>query len=208
MEKKQSIPPIPIIKSPARDAHLRKGSGFSLAEIKSAGYELHAIKNLGIEIDYRRKSAHEKNIETLKSLKIPEIKQKKRDPFVAKEKKRTGFNPKTKKAKKKTTPVIKKEKVEIEQPKIKKEKVKVEKPKEKKEKEKERVETILEKEIMPLTELQGLGPATARKLNELGVESVEDLIKENPEELASLVKGCTEERLKKWIEEGKELMTK
>jgi ribosomal protein L13E/predicted flap endonuclease-1-like 5' DNA nuclease len=204
LEKKQSIIPIPIIKSPAKDAHLREGSGFSLLEIKSAGYELQPFKNLGIKIDYRRKTAHEKNIEMLKTLKIPEKKQKKREPFVAKEKKRTGFKPKTKKGKKKATPAIKKEKVEIEPSKIKKEKVKAEKPKEKKEKE----EIIQAKEAIPLTELQGLGPATAKKLNELGVESVEDLIKENSEELASLVKGCTEERLKKWIEEGKELMTK
>lgn len=202
LEKKQSIIPTSIVKSPARDAHLREGSGFSLLEIKSAGYELHTFKDLGIKIDYRRGSAHEKNIETLKSLKIPEKKYKKRDPFVAKEKKRTGFKPKTKKGKKKITPVIKKEKVEVEQPKIKKEKVKVEKPKEKKEKE----EKIQVMEAMPLTELQGLGPATAKKLNELGVESVEDLIKENPVELAPLVKGCTEERLAKWIEEGKELL--
>ena len=204
MEKKQSLAPIPIIKSPARDAHLREGSGFSLLEIKSAGYELQTFKNLGIKIDYLRKSAHKKNIETLKSLKVPERKQKKREPFVAKEKKRTPFKPKTMKPKKKAAPVIKKEKIEVVQPKIKKEKIKVEKPRQMKEK----GEIIQAKEAMPLTELQGLGPATAKKLNELGVESVEDLIKEDPEELATLVKGCTEERLKKWIEEGKQLMTK
>jgi predicted flap endonuclease-1-like 5' DNA nuclease len=204
MEKKQSLIPIPIIKSPARDAHLREGSGFSLLEIKSAGHELQTLKNLGIKIDYRRKSAHEKNIETLKALKIPERKQKKRDPFVAKERKQTGFKPKTKKTKKKVTPTIKKEKVVVEQPKIKKEKVKVEKPRE----EKEELESIQVKGSLPLTELQGLGLATAKKLNELGVESVQDLINENPEELAPLIKGCTEDRLRKWIEEGKELITK
>ena len=202
LEKKQSLIPIPIIKSPAKDAHLREGSGFSLLEIKTAGYELQTFKNLGIKIDYRRRSAHEKNIEMLKSLKMPERTQKKRDPFVAKEKKRTVYKPKTQKPKKKAAPKIKKEKVKEEKPK--KEKIKEEIPK---------IEEVKE-EIKPtemgtpLTELQGLGPATAAKLNELGVSSIEDLIKEKPEEIGTLVKGLTAERISKWIEEGKEFLKK
>jgi predicted flap endonuclease-1-like 5' DNA nuclease len=190
LEKRQSL--IPIVKSPAKDAHLREGSGFSLPEITSVGYDIQTLKKLGIQIDYRRQSAHEKNVELLKSLKISDKKQKKREPFVAKEKKRTGFKPKTEKRKKKAKPAIKKEKIKEESAKPKKEK-----------------EEIKQAETgTPLTELQGLGPATAKKLNELGVSSVEDLLKENPEELGTLVKGCTEDRFKKWIEEGKELLTK
>ncbi len=187
MEKRQSL--IPIVKSPARDAHLRNGSGFSLPEISSAGHNIQTLKKLGIQIDYRRQSAHEKNVKLLKSLKISDKKQKKREPFVAKEKKRTGFKPKTEKKKQRVKPAIKKQKVK-EEPKKEKEEVK-------------QIETGT-----PLTELQGLGPATAKKLNELGVSSVEDLLKEKPEELGTLVKGCTEDRFKKWIEEGKELITK
>jgi predicted flap endonuclease-1-like 5' DNA nuclease len=200
LEKRQSL--IPIVKSPARDAHLRNGSGFSLSEIKSAGYDIQTLKNLGIKIDYRRQSAREKNVELLQSLKISDKTKKKRDPFVAKEKKRTGYKPKTQKPKKKAAPKIKKEKVKEVKPK--KGKIKEEKAKLKKEK----AEIKPTEMGTPLTDLQGLGPATAAKLNELGVSSIEDLIKENPEEIGTLVKGLTAERISKWIEEGKELITK
>jgi len=43
---------------------------------------------------------------------------------------------------------------------------------------------------------------------ELGVESVEELIAEDPNELSQLIKGCSEDRIKKWIEEAKELIQK
>ena len=59
---------------------------------------------------------------------------------------------------------------------------------------------------IPLTELSGLGAATANKLIELGVNNIEDLVKENPSELAPLISGVSLERLTKWIEEGKELI--
>ena len=59
---------------------------------------------------------------------------------------------------------------------------------------------------IPLTELSGLGAATAKKFIELGVTDVEALCKEQPEELALLIKGVSVDRLKKWIEEGKGLI--
>ncbi|MFX1353945.1 MAG: helix-hairpin-helix domain-containing protein, partial [Promethearchaeota archaeon] len=62
-------------------------------------------------------------------------------------------------------------------------------------------------EGIPLTALSGLGPSTEKKFIELGVNSVEDLIKENPEELSVLIKGVSEERIQKWIEEGKSLIS-
>ena len=201
MEKREIL--IPIVKSPAKDAHLREGSGFSLSEIKSAGYDLHTLKTLNIKIDYHRRSVHEKNVNLLKSLKISDKKGKKREPFVAKEKKRTGYKPKSKKIEKKVAP--KREKEIVEPPK----KEKTAKPK----KEKTPKKSVKEEEPAPqegiaLTELQGLGPATAKKLSELGVTSVENLVKESPEELALLIKGCSEDRLKKWIDEGKDLIYK
>ncbi|MFW9930474.1 MAG: helix-hairpin-helix domain-containing protein, partial [Candidatus Thorarchaeota archaeon] len=61
---------------------------------------------------------------------------------------------------------------------------------------------------LPLTELSGLGPTTEQKFVELGVNSVEELLLEDPSELSQLIKGCSEERIKKWIEEGKELINK
>ena len=201
MEKREILNP--IVKSPAKDAHLREGSGFSLAEIKSAGYELQTFKKLNIKIDYYRRSIHEKNVDLLKSLEISKRKGKKREPFVAKEKKRTGYKPKSKKVEKKVAPNRKEEIVEP------KKKEKIAKPKkEKVTKISVKEEELAPQEGIPLTELQGLGPATAKKLNEIGVSSVEKLVKESPEEIALLVKGCSEDRLKKWIEEGKDLISK
>ncbi|MBD3255264.1 MAG: hypothetical protein GF383_09240, partial [Candidatus Lokiarchaeota archaeon] len=60
--------------------------------------------------------------------------------------------------------------------------------------------------IIPLTELSGLGPATAKKFEELGVKNIRDLIKENPEELGLLITGVTEERIRGWIEDAKKLL--
>ncbi|GAH30233.1 unnamed protein product [marine sediment metagenome] len=57
-----------------------------------------------------------------------------------------------------------------------------------------------------LTELPGLGTATAKKFIELGINSVEDLCKENPEEIAPLIKGVSVDRCKNWIEDGKEIV--
>jgi nucleotidyltransferase/DNA polymerase involved in DNA repair len=51
-----------------------------------------------------------------------------------------------------------------------------------------------------------LGPKTQEKLNALGVHSVNDLVKEDPSELATLVTGASEDSIKDWIEEGKKLL--
>ncbi|TFG25689.1 MAG: hypothetical protein EU529_00315 [Promethearchaeota archaeon] len=59
-----------------------------------------------------------------------------------------------------------------------------------------------------LSKLSGLGSATAKKFQDLGVNSVEGLIKEDPEELAMLISGVSADRIKKWVEEGKELLNK
>ncbi|OYT61031.1 MAG: 50S ribosomal protein L13e [Desulfurococcales archaeon ex4484_217_1] len=46
----------------------RKGRGFSLPELKEAGITLNLAKKLGIYVDRRRSSKHEKNVEYLKSI--------------------------------------------------------------------------------------------------------------------------------------------
>ncbi len=198
MEKEPT--PITIVKSPAKDVHKRKGTGFSLKEIEDAGKTPDQLRKLNIKIDYFRKSAQLENIETLKSLKTPKLEKKKKKPFVLKEKKKTPFKPKVEKIKPKAKkPVEEKPKTAPTKP--------VPKPKKK-----EKVKTAKLKEIStkpagtPLTELSGLGGATANKFFELGVNNVEDLCKEKPEELAALIKGVSLDRLKKWIDEGKELM--
>ena len=196
MESKDALKS--VVKSPARDAHIRLGEGFSLSEIEASGHSLEVIKNLNVKIDYFRNSSHENNIDLLKSIKIPASKKKKREPFVPKEKKRTPFKPKTKKTRKKPTPTQKTTEIK---PKVKPE----EKPKKEIKKQAAKIKPI-ETDKTPLTILSGLGPTTASKLNDIGVSCVEDLLKENPGELASLVKGCSEEKISKWMEEGKELI--
>lgn len=196
MERK--IKAVAITKSPAKDAHLREGKGFSLKEIKEAGKDVKLLKELKIQIDYFRKSAHLENVEKLKKIKVEKKKIKKREAFVKKEKKKTQFKPKKEKPKVEPSKIVKKEpkKPEIKaKAKPKKEKVKPVK-----------IEKVkVEVEGTALTKLTGLGAATAKKFVELGVNSIEELCNENAEELASLIKGVSIDRLKKWIEEGKEL---
>lgn len=198
MESKQK--PIPMVKSPSKDSHLREGKGFSLDEIREAGKSIELLNALKVKIDYFRKSSHKENIEKLKTIEEPKKKGKKRESFVRKEKKRTPFKPKTAKPKRKRTP---KPKVVAKKPKIK------EKPKViKKEKKIPEKKVTVEKLGIPLTELTGLGPTTANKFSELGVNTIEELSKEKAEELALLIKGVSEERLKDWIEQAKEMVNK
>ncbi len=196
METKQKI--IADVRSPSKDAHIRKGSGFSLSEIKQAGKNLEILKELNIKIDYFRKSTHLENVEKLKSIEGQKKKGKKKDAFVKKEKKRTEFKPKTEKkiVKKPVKPKAIPAKP-APKPK-KKEKVKPIKL--------EKLEKIPKPAGIPLTELSGLGAATAKKFIELGVNTVEELLKENPDELGSLIKGVSSDRITKWIEEGKDLI--
>ncbi|MFX1496246.1 MAG: ribosomal protein L13e [Promethearchaeota archaeon] len=194
METKDSVNA--MVYSPSNMHSLRKGKGFSLTEIKEAGKTIQLLKSLNIQIDYFRKSTHRENIEILEKLKTPERKGKKKKPYVFKEKKRTPFKPEVKK------PVKKKIKKEVTSkkvvPKKKAKSIKKKQPKEEKEK--------VELKGTPLTSLTGLGPSTEQKFGELGVNNLEDLIKEDPQELSTLIKGVSEERIQNWIEEAKKLL--
>jgi len=170
-----------MVISPSREHHLREGSGFSVPEIREADKTVHLVKQHGIKIDYNRTSIHDFNVEKLKTLEPIEKKGPKREPFVRKEKKRTPFKPR---------------KTE-----------KIEKGEEKKE-EKEEKKVEPEIETIALTELDGLGPKTEEKFIELGIKSVNDLIKENPSELATLIYGASEDSIKEWIKQGRELLKK
>ena len=181
-----------MVISPAKDAHKRKAKGFSLGEIKEAGKTIELLRKLNVDIDYFRKSKHESNVEELRKLKDTKKKAKKKKPFVAKEKKRTPFKPKASKPEKKPVKAVKKA------PATKKERVKKEPKAIKKE--------LPKAETTALTSLSGLGPATAKKFEELGVSCAEELVKEDPAELAKLIKGVSEVRIKNWISECKELL--
>ena len=198
MENNKKI--VAMVVSPAKDAHLRKAKGFSLGEIKEAGKSVELLRRLNIAVDYFRKSKHETNIEELKKVKDIGKKVKQKKPYEAKEKKRTPFKPKTPKSKKKEVEkvVAKKPTKAAKKAPVKKERVKKEPKPSKKE--------ISKAETTALTSLSGLGPATAKKFEELGVSCAEELINEDPAELANLIKGVSEERVSNWIEECKELL--
>jgi len=202
MESNKKI--VAMVTSPAKDAHKRKAKGFSLGEIKEAGKTVELLRKLNVDIDYFRKSKHESNVEKLKKLKDTDKKAKKKKPFVAKEKKRTPFKPKASKPEKK--PV---KKVVAEKP-AKPTKAAKKTPAPKKERVKKEPKTIKKElpkaETTALTSLSGLGPATAKKFEELGVSCAEELVKEDPAELAKLIKGVSEERIINWIKECKELL--
>ncbi|TFF85727.1 MAG: hypothetical protein EU518_00610 [Promethearchaeota archaeon] len=185
---------VSIVQSPSRDHHLREGGGFSLAEIEKSNKELEQIKDLGIKIDYRRQSAHKLNIEKLNQLEVPKKEKSKREAFVKKEKKRTPYRPKEKRKKEK----------KLEEKKITPEK-KIEKKKVTK-KPKEKGKEVSEEKLIPLTKLHRLGPKTEEKFKEIGVNSVNDLIKENPEDLATLIDGASVDSIEGWIKEAKELL--
>ncbi len=204
MENNKNI--MAVVISPAKDAHKREAKGFSLSEIKEAGKTPELLRALNVSVDYFRRSKHESNIEQLKKLK-PVGKKVKKKPYVFKEKKRTPFKPKVEKVRKKPVKVEKAEqkpKITKKAPPPKKEIEEVElKPAKKEKKEKKEK---LKSEKTKLTSLTGLGPAAAKKLEELGVSCVEELIKESPGELAPLIKGVSEDRLSKWCDEGKEML--
>ncbi|MFX1258931.1 MAG: helix-hairpin-helix domain-containing protein [Promethearchaeota archaeon] len=213
------------VKSPAaHNARLRKGNGFSLSEIKAAGKSVALLKELKIKIDYFRKSAHKTNIEELKSLKALKEKGKKRKPYIPKEKRIKVKG----KVKKKISPVkvakvTPKKPLKIKKPieKVVEEPIEQEPEKPIKEIMEEPMKEIVEKPVkeikakvkdiekgIPLTELKGLGPTTAKKFNEIGVSNLEILSIEDPKELAMLLTGVSEDRIEKWIEEAKEVLKK
>lgn len=198
---------VAVVISPAKDAHKREAKGFSLSEIKEAGKTPELLRALSINVDYFRRSKHELNVEQLKKLKPVSKKVKKKKPYVFKEKKRTPFKPKVEKVRKKPAKVEKTEqkpKITKKAPPPKKEIEEVKLKPAKKEKKEKKEKLKFEK--TKLTSLTGLGPAAAKKLEELGVSCVEELIKENPGELAPLIKGVSEERSSKWCDEGKEML--
>jgi predicted flap endonuclease-1-like 5' DNA nuclease len=60
--------------------------------------------------------------------------------------------------------------------------------------------------LISLTELHGLGSKTEEKFISLGIKSVNELVKENPSDLAKLIHGASKNTIEEWIEEGKKLI--
>jgi predicted flap endonuclease-1-like 5' DNA nuclease len=52
-----------------RKAHgHRPGKGFSLSEIRKAGFTTHQVRKVGVYVDSRRRTIHEFNVQTLRTL--------------------------------------------------------------------------------------------------------------------------------------------
>jgi predicted flap endonuclease-1-like 5' DNA nuclease len=68
------------------------------------------------------------------------------------------------------------------------------------------VQTKIIQNKVKLTRISGIGKQYADKLNAIGIESVVDLIKCDPEVIASKIEGIGKQSLVKWIEDGKRLM--
>ncbi|MFB0523843.1 MAG: helix-hairpin-helix domain-containing protein [Candidatus Bathyarchaeia archaeon] len=60
-------------------------------------------------------------------------------------------------------------------------------------------------EIVELTEVKGIGPKTAEKLREAGIENASDLADSNPETIAKAL-SLSEERSSSLIEDARSLL--
>jgi len=60
----------PLVLIPADGGFVRRGRGFSAAEVKAAGIRKRAIRNLGITYDKLRVTKHDVNVRTLRKLSV------------------------------------------------------------------------------------------------------------------------------------------
>jgi len=58
-----------------------------------------------------------------------------------------------------------------------------------------------------LVEVKGIGEGTAKNLEKSGIQSVEDLIKSDPESLASKISGVSTKKVVEWQSDAKALLS-
>ncbi len=58
-----------------------------------------------------------------------------------------------------------------------------------------------------LVEVKGIGEGTAKNLEKSGIQSVEDLIKSDPESLASKISGVSSKKVVEWQSDAKALLS-
>ena len=72
--------------------------------------------------------------------------------------------------------------------------------------EEEPEEVIEESPEIPLINVKGIGAGTAENLEEHGITSIENLIKSDPEEIASKISGVSSKKVIEWQTSAKELI--
>ncbi|MFX1602131.1 MAG: ribosomal protein L13e [Promethearchaeota archaeon] len=161
--------PEPQVKSPG-NARPRRGRGFSAEETSRAGLTITEARQMGLIVDFRRKTAHDENVDVLKSYVkaldqiIAEVKKVKPEPAEKPAKK----EPAKKKPAKKKTPdkePAKKEPTKKKAPK----KEPAKKPARKKPTKKE------EEAIAELSSLRAVKKEEAEKLVVAGIVTLSDL---------------------------------
>ncbi len=168
----------------------REGRGFSRDELSQAGLQLSKAKKLGFAVDLRRRTINTQNVKLLKtrSKEIEaELKKKIKIKKAIKTKKVTKEPKKEKPIKKETKKAVKPKKKPAEK--------KATKPKPAKTKEK----------IIPLTDIKGLGPKTAKRLEDAGIKSAAKLAKANMKKLVEKT-GITTKVLERYATEASKLV--
>jgi RecA/RadA recombinase len=64
----------------------------------------------------------------------------------------------------------------------------------------------INKVVIPLTEIKGIGKGTAETLSSVGVGSIKDLLNSNPEELSAKMSGASSKMIKDWQKNAKSLL--
>ncbi len=168
----------------------REGRGFSRDELSQAGLQLSKAKKLGFAVDLRRRTINTQNVKLLKtrSKEIEaELKKKIKIKKAIKTKKITKEPKKEKPVKKETKKAVKPKKKPAEK--------KAQKPKPAKAKEK----------VIPLTDIKGLGPKTAKRLEDAGIKSAAKLAKANMKKLSEKT-GITPKVLERYATEASKLV--
>ncbi len=168
----------------------REGRGFSRDELSQAGLQLSKAKKLGFAVDLRRRTTNTQNIKLLKTKSkeiAAELKKKIKIKKAIKTKKVTKEPKKEKPMKKETKKAVKPKK----------------KPAEKKEAPKPKPAKAKEK-VIPLTDIKGLGPKTAKRLEDAGIKSAAKLAKANMKKLSEKT-GITPKVLERYATEASKL---
>jgi len=190
----------------------RKGRGFSRDELSQAGLQLSKAKKLGFAVDLRRRTTNNQNVKLLKTRskeieaelkKKIEIKKAIKVKKVTKEpKKEKPVKKEIKKAikVKKVTKVLKKEKpvkkeIKTVKPKKKPAEKKVTKPK----------SVTVKAKVIPLININGLGPKTAKRLEDAGIKSAAKLAKADMKKLAEKT-GIAAKVLERYATEASKLV--